>query len=543
MAKLQIDLSGRGGLSKKFAGDIVDAAGAPELRYLAEDGQMVQGTFNPIRKFGYMAPVPGAFTTVTESDATDNFTKEWRATIYDEVNNLIFAGEHNNLMWKGTGGTTSSWSAAFTQITAGATVKITDLEIYMVNGVKNLFTAYQKTGGGDISISSIVSNPSSFSTNHTWLSATVANPFNTAATSDVFMRVADNGFMYIFDNNAIHKIDGTTGGGANGTATANVVVFPVGTYCVDAVDWRGYMWTAIQTYIPTGIDSFNQISASARVAGVYVWDRKSTIVGSVDFIPMNGVKEIKRLYTTTTGELRAIVVSSQRLTQIRRYKNNTFETIVELGTQAYPRFRDSVGYMGDMVVWFGFDGYIYAHGSITIGEKEGLYIIGDTTALVGASPSNGSIVIVDSSGSATAPRDGILWSALSSGATIYNRYLYPNSTGVAPLAGSAYTPVKFLPKLSTVNHIDIYCAPTASSAATAIGTVVVYLNQSTTAFKTHSVTMAQASRGYISIPIDKPFVNSVQLKITWDTGTTIGTSDFLPSTAIVDYSPTGTVGK
>lgn len=547
MAKLQIDLSGRGGLGKKFAGDITDAAGAPELRYLAEDGQMVQGIFNPIRKFGYMAPVPGTFTTVTEDDATSTYTNQWRATQFDSGSFEVFSGENGNLIWGKATGSLTAWSSGTgggaPPITAGAATKITDIEIYQTGSppTKKVFVSYMKPGGGDILLGT-PDGTGSMSVNATWLSGTVSGAFTTGQLSDVFMRVADNGFMYIFDTSSIHKIDGTTGGGVNGTATANVVVFPTGVYMVDAVDWRGYFWVAIQSTALTGSAGSSGISGSTRIAGIYVWDKKSTVVGSVDFIPINGIKEIRKVYVTSRGELRALTLSSQNHLQIRHYNNSTFEVIAELGPLAFPLYRDSFGYLDELAVWFGVDGYIYAHGSIAPGEKEGLYIIGDTTALLGASPENGAILVVDNSGSSTTPRQGILFSAKSNGGTVFNRYLYLNSMGPVPLAGNVYTPVKFLPKLSTVNYIDIYCAPTASAAATAIGTVVVYLNQSTTAFKTHSVTMAQASRGYISIPIDKPFVNSVQLKITWDTGNTIGTSDFLPAMATVDYTPTSTNG-
>lgn len=543
-------MSGRKGLARKFAGDIVNATGSPQYRYLANDGEMVQGEFNPIRQYGFLAPIPGAFTTVTENDGTYSFTNELRATIYDEVNNLMFCAENGNLIWDGSaGGNLSSHGNVIDLITAAATTKTTDLEIYQINGVKTLFASHTKSGGGDIAITSIVSNPSFYSSNATWLSGTVAGAIKTGETNDVFMRTADNGYMYIFDGNAIHKLNGKSAaqdpadsGGTNGTLTSNIVVFPTGFILTDAIDWRGNFYCAVQTGIQSGLtsSSFSTTSSESRICGVYVWNKQTAIGSSVDFIPMRGVKDIRKLYITQGGELRAIVISSQRLVQIRKYNGSSFEVMIELGTLAFPNYRDSVGQMGQFTVWFGYDGIIYAHGKIAPGEDDGLYILGDTTATVGASASNGAIIILDNNATATTPRDAILWSSKTNAGTMYNRYLYPHSTGTAPLAGNVYAPVKMLPKLSTINYVNVFCSPTASSAATAIATVKIFTNMSTTAWKTHTVTMAQASRGYINIPIQKPFCNSIQIEVVWDTGNTIGTSDFLPMYAEIDFTPTDT---
>lgn len=100
--------------------------------------------------------------------------------------------------------------------------------------------------------------------------------------------------------------------------------------------------------------------------------------------------------------------------------------------------------------------------------------------------------------------------------------------------------VTMMPELSTVHDIFIYCAPTVTSDGTTIATVSVYTNMKTGANYTisHAVTKAEASRGFIKLPINKAFCNSVQIKISWATGTTIGTDDFLPMYADVFYTPT-----
>lgn len=548
MAKAIIDLSGRGGLAPKFFGDVNDSTGRPQLRYIGGETQFAQGTFNPIRNYGYLSPATNTYTTISESDAGTSFTNEWRATVFDSVATSFYFGENGNLVWGADftagGATSTNLRNSLGSAISGTDVKITDFEIYQVNATKRIFFSYQKNGGGDIGIFDPTSDGNVNSNNNTWLSGTVTGAFTTGATSDVFMRSADNGFMYIFDTSTVHRIDGTSTGSTNGVAYQNVLTFPSTINVPDAVDWRGAMYIAIQTSAPLGTSSTN--ATNEQVVGVYVWNRQSAVISSQDYIPMNGVREVRRLYVTPSGELRALVISSERFTQVRRYNGSTFEIMAEAGIGAYPRYRDSFGYMGGLATWYGVDGKLYCHGSISVGEKEGIYVIGDTTGTVTGSFTTGAILYADSNGSTTTPRQGLFLSAKNSTPTLFNEIWYPHGTGTigndAQLgnAGDAYSLVKFLPKLSTVNYINVYCIPTASATSTTCGTVTVYLNQGTSAFKTYAVPLSEASRGYVTIPIGKPYVNAIQVKISWPTNITLGTNDFCPSFAEVDYTTTDT---
>ena len=65
---------------------------------------------------------------------------------------------------------------------------------------------------------------SSASDNKTWLTSTVAGGFTMNLHNDFFMVVADNSFAYLFMDNHVHKLDGTTltgGAGAQGGSSAN----------------------------------------------------------------------------------------------------------------------------------------------------------------------------------------------------------------------------------------------------------------------------------------------------------------------------------
>lgn len=549
MAKFTLDLSGRAGLAPKHHGDVDASAPQPQYRYLGKDGQMAQGTFNPIRSYGYLCPATPTVVNITEADASTNFTNELRATVFDSGSGSFYMGENGNLLWGGGFNNRTNWRNALGGFAiSGTSVKVTDLETYQINGVKEVFFSYQKSTGGDIGYLQPSSDGQIITNNNTWLSGTVSGAFTLGAANDHFMRVSDNGFMYIFDGYAVHKIDGTAAtGGANGTATGNVLIFPQYFNIVDAVDWRGNLYIGVQTSASLGASSI--LASNEQIVGVYVWDRQSTVLGSKDFIPMNGVREIRRIYVTPSGELRALVISSQRTTQIRRYNGATFELLDTAGITAYPYYRDSFSYMGDVAVWLGYDAKWYAHGSLFPGEPEALYIIGDMSATTGAigSYNTGAILYYGVEGSTSQTIDGMIWSYSASG-TPGNKFWFPNATGSAvqstamqASAGDVYSLVKYLPKLSTVNFINVFCAPGTATGSTVQGTVSIYFNGSTTAFKSYSVTRDDIVKGYINIPIGKPYVNAIQLKVSFATGTTLSdTYDFRPSYAIIDYTATET---
>lgn len=535
MAKIYMDLSGRRGLAHKHQGDVADSAGRPQLRYLGEDGQFAQGIWNPIRNYGYASPAGNSFTTVTETDGSD-FTNAIRCTVYDPVASFGWYGENGSLMWRTN---TSSFTSFRGPVTisipvAGTAVKFTDMIIYQLNGVRTMFFSYQETGSGG-SIGRIKYDDTAGALN--WLQGVASGGFYLGATNDHHMFTADNGYMYVLDGAAVHKIDGTTAGGAGGTATANVLTFPAFCTLTEGVDWRGYAWIGVQSTASQGAGASNTLAASAEMIGVYVWDRQSTVVRTTDFIPLRGAREIRKVYISPSGKLRVMVITSERFLQIREYANGEFIIVEEFGINAYPLYRDSVGQMGGLTVWLGNDGLFYAHGFIAPGEREDSYIIGDTSSLLTGNYDAGAILVADSNGSTSTSRAGIFWSGKVASSNPTNRMWFPHASSLTAHAGNPYTLVKYLPKLSKVNFINIFCIPTASATSTTAATVGVYFNQSTTSFKDHAVTLAKASRGYVNIPINKPYVNSVQLKIAWNASTTTGTDDFCPSFAEIDYDP------
>lgn len=382
--------------------------------------------------------------------------------------------------------------------------------------------------------------------NNAWLTSTTSGAFTqTVTTNNNFITLADNGFAYLMSENHVHKIDGAATGGTNGTVTEDVLLFPSYFRITDAVDTRGKMYIGVQNSTLTGDEDTNSYSESTT--GIYVWDRASTIVGTRDFIPLYGVRDIRSVYIDPSGDVRAICIGDDRFTQIRSISSGLGKVIETLGISAYPENRDSVKIINNMIVWLGADGIIYVHGKLTPKDPEGLYKIGNISGEVTGAFTTGAIFVGNSE--ATQSRQAVLLSFTDAtpGSEILKWYPHGQGTisSVAQTGaqGDVYTPVTPLPAMSTVKNITINNFPTANIAATTIATIKVYFNQSTTPFKSFTVTQALASKGYISIECNKPFVSSVQIEIEFSTSQTLGTDDFNPMFGVIEFEPPANVVK
>lgn len=541
-SKINIDLSGRAGLAPKFYGDFNDSVGQPQFRYLAKAGQFAQGVFNPARKYGYLtAPTYVATNITAVSGAMNNI----RTTIFDSGTGYYYLGDNIGQIWYGATPTTYS----LTQIgpMAGSTPVMLDYEIYQINGVKKLFYAYKNDAKTDIGISSL---PFTSGTGtDAWFSSVASGAVTTIA-SDCFMVVADNGYMYVVAGstsgqltpNSVFKVDGTSlTGGTNGTIT-QALIAPTDFNIVDGISWKGFVWFAMQTCTFGGFSS--QTTYNERIVGVYIWDRQTTIANMQDFIPMFGAREIRKLYVTRSGKVRAITISSDRFTQIREYNGNSFEVIATLGINAWPQYRDSLTQDGAMTIWLGADGKIYGHGKLTEDDNEATYILGDmTTAFLSGNFTTGAVLFLDSSGSSTTTRIGLLWSGRTAVPTQNVKVWYPNGEGTINASaqfsdsGNVYTPVATLPGLAKVNYLRVFHFPQVVTGTTAAGTLTYYLNQSTAGVTT-TITRNDLALGYKYIKIGKTGVRSIQFKMTFDTNVVLGSvNEWLPRMLEVDWTP------
>ncbi len=451
----------------------------------------------------------------------------------------------------------------------GATqyTKSEDFILYQLNGVPKIYYTRKNTTTDGSADAIGIANTDFSSPDDDWsisLPTGATTTLEKLDTSRTIFVLADNGFLYVLNGNNVHKIDGGTTGGTNGTLTPRVLTFlgspttgGTGTisHLIDGIDIRGKMWIGLHVN-----SSFSTRTSSIsgktfnQFVGVYVWNRSSTSASMQDFIPIIGAKEIKSL-CILQGQPACFTISNDGYTQLRMWNGTEFKIVQTLGSNAYPVYRKhSIHENGDSIMWFGNDGKIYFYGMPETGLSNALYILGDMSLHVtnGQTYSGSGVFIAANAtesvtaGNQTSPLAFYLSYSDTAGNFLKKWYPYSTET-VATVAqlghtGTVYTLVRHIPDMSTVKYVDIRCAPTGTGT-TVIATVKYYFNGSATASITKSVTKDQASRGYVRHDLNKPYINSVQISVDFSTSNTLSsTADFRPSIAIIDYEQTTTKG-
>lgn len=530
MAQLTFDLSGKNGLATNFWGDFTSATTPkPERRYIADEGQMVSGYFNAFEKHGYLCPALNVTTNVTV-DSTTYAGGVWRCSLVDAPNGDFYVGS-GQYIYKASSLDASNLTTAL-DLGAGGTPNILDFEVYQINGAaQKLFAVYETGGNTEIAISNLPYDTAT--DNLTWLSGTVTGSAGAEAlSSHAFLRVADNGFMYLFRDNRIDKIDGTSTGGANGTITNNVLLFPFHFRIADAVDYRGNIYVALHNY-SGGVGGDSLSGAIPLATGIYVWDRQSAISKTVDYLPLDGVKRIFKIFVSTNGKLRLITENASLITEIREWNGYSFQVLETLGRDAHPQYHDGLFNTYTTSTWLASSGKIISYGGPTPKDKEGVHLRGYTVQ----SGTSGAGAVVYSS--LLGDRMYLTYDSTTK-AAYYG--LTSNGDGNATkLAGNIFTPVKFLPYMSTVKRLVVYMRQeTVSSTATA-ATLKIYFNGSSSAWASKTITRNDVDNGYYAVDINKSFINSIQLEVVYPVEAPIA-ADFNPTYAVIDYEPTKTLG-
>lgn len=559
-----MDLSGRKGLADKFYGDINQfgysgdmGTGKPQHRYLAKDGQMVSGIFNPLRKYGYLYP-----STLTAYEiASGSSVPFYAASIYDYINDKsYFLGSGLNGgsvvldILSSIDGTTTSTDRT---MPVGTTYP-GDIEIYDVNGVRHLMYSYNTGSAWRIGIKNLTT--SAFTDNWLGSGGTISGAFEPSSNGEMKMIAAGDGYMYVLNANAVHRIDGTTLGGANGTVTRDVLLAPTYFRFSSGIDHRGSLYIAVQRNTTHEVHGRSYFSGNASNGnyngdvGVYIWNRQSTFFNTSDFIPIKGAKEIRRIWVDSKNRVMCITLSSNNVTQIRKFTGSQFEVVKELGSHAFPNHDDSLTVVNGFTVWLGYDGNLYYYGSEIPGEEDFLFIMKRFVSSSGLGNIYGACILYaggNTFSSASNEKDfmeSFYVSYAISASSLYFVKYFPHAS--SPLTGGVsttiaaetlidtYTPVKYLPKLSTVKDITIYMARENVSGTSDVAYIKVFKNNSTTELFSKPITNDDIAKGYKSIEVNVANVDCIQLAIKWQVSAMSDTV-FAPAFAIINYENPG----
>lgn len=620
MAKATIDLSAKGGLTPKFFGDVSRSLPDANLSYNGKDGELADGNFNPLRRFGYISPANQASAQCTFTGQMSPLEEVLRSSVYDQVSDkTILATTHFLLI--GSGSKPISFAT-----TNHVWATITDTAFYILNSTRKLFVVAQNQIGiydpstdvydmnwstqnfvngviiqqtslttSTINVNSTSGLPSagSFYVTNTlgvnlqieYTGTSGGNSFTgctggagsaVSGTTILYLGpagtgrnlqtgvfwdynrfvLADNGFLYLLNKDQVHKIDGTPSGGPTGTITYTVLQTQTNFIFFDGIDYRGNMILAMNQLNSTN-DMRNTASSNFTpvLCGVYVWDRLSTISRMKDFIPLYGMKEIRRIWVSHRGDVLVMGVGSNNTTNIFQYTGTGFKFIKSVGSTAYPMQWCGLQVGTNCTYWCGADGTLYGWGSPDFSEPDSLFQLIDLTTTASTNHP-GQTALYRTGGMLLTNATYTVAAGNASGLeNIYMSYAYnvasplfeivkyiPNSIdiqdSVTPVAnvGGVFSLVKRLPVFSTVNYIRIYNLPTATVGSSTIATVRVYVNQSGTELLNSPVTQKEAVLGYKYIAVNKADVFAVQISIDFGTSAQLGADDFSPLYAEIDYT-------
>ena len=511
-------------------------------------------------------------TLVSPAAGTFNLVTTFSGSVPDRLHHIIVTDQTDQT---NASRATTNVSASVTTLTGNKRIisdkQLTLLAAYsdevLTSTITNATQIFNTTNtyGSDLLYSQSVSGmylqvgvvPLAFSSvsqaEASWISGTASGAtLEIVYTDNAFLRTADNGFAYIFADNKVHKIDGTTAGGVNGTITRNVLLFPEYFMISDAIDYRSRLYISVHQY---NLDQDSTtLSTFTGKCGIYIWNRISTQLTSADFIELPGVREIKKLYSSPDGQLKMIVVSNSGLTELRQFGYNdsggvVFPVFKRLGIGAHPQFPDGVSTGSDKVFWAGNDGKVYCEKEKYVTQLFEIKAPGTTTTGLANNISPGATFFGNGLETANTGfrtnKQAITFSYLD-GATHFAKKIYPfdlnlgNNSVQTPHRGDVYSGVTLIPVTSVVRNVRVYNAPVVGTGPTVIATVNLFFNQSTTIGMTKTVTKDEAKRGYIDFKINKPYIHAIQVEIEWATAITLDGDIYLPSAAVITHDDSKT---
>jgi hypothetical protein len=382
-----------------------------------------------------------------------------------------------------------------------------------------------------------------------------------------------NQYIYVIDKSAIHGINVSISGiltDVDGTFSADLIIFQSGVSIIDGQDHGEYIYLTM-TEGDDDVDLLTPPTAlsTSNVCYVYIWNKISGQQLQANKIELNGCKHAGKIWSMD-NTVYLMTLNSANICEIRAMNGRDFSVLHELG--------------GDNEFSLGKESVVVTDiGTIIATNKGNLFLLDKQKQLkkLGTFADNVNeekptlVVYGGGEGHKTSnnaqglndivPHITIFYTNSSNVAvvkkfflrnvgTMNNSYYGFTPTGgqqtwldanipdiqLKPNQGDVYTLVEFLPKMSTIKDVVVYCKPTALTDSTVIGTIKLYINQSSTPIYTHIVTAREASRGYLEMPINKSYVNSIQFEVEYNTDLILGENDLTLITAVVEYLPTVT---
>jgi hypothetical protein len=417
------------------------------------------------------------------------------------------------------------------------------LALHELNGEKSLYYTYNTTDDAGMLGKQIGVYNLETDTNYpNWFWQLTSTNLEKIEGDDFFFEFSSNGFLYLFGDKKVYRIAGSELDGEYG-GIQDLLSFNSEHYISDAADYRGNIYIAIQKGNNVNLDANYSNSC-----GVFIWNRSSGQSNMRDYISIQGAKKIVALWISHSGKLMLVSINSNDRTELREMKRNAFPVVAELERGAYPANREMVSSGPNGAWWIGVNGKVYSFGNIAPGDTDNFYRFGQLV------PNDSTFGMMFYGGQSAGNVSGDNWDEVESFYISYDDGSpqvklwaphanadgdYPNQVSEQ---GDVYTPVTYLPQMSTLKNIEIYCARTSLSDSTTLATLKFYINQSTTPFLIKTVKAEDAVRGYIDIALDKPFVNSFQMEVEWNNSLALSEDLFYPSQAIVRYEKTSTKG-
>ena len=174
MAEIQINLSGKNGLTDLFAGDTDRLTPDPHLRISTGKEMMASGVFNPYLRDGYLSPTTTTSVSLTHGSTP---TSEFRSVEYDHSAGEVILTDDTDSIYKLTSLTdTSTELVTALGVSNGfgdyGYTALYDSQIYSLNGERKLFvvgesvpyggtiTDYGTTTGTSSAVGTFAINPS-----------------------------------------------------------------------------------------------------------------------------------------------------------------------------------------------------------------------------------------------------------------------------------------------------------------------------------------------------------------------------------------------